>query len=64
MLPRELLTVSGVERAPGMAGVKLELSRQSVELSAFVVQLGAPNDHSVEVKARLLLEAGPSPPMK
>jgi hypothetical protein len=64
VLAKELLTVSGVERAPGTAGVKLEPSMQSVVLSAFVTQLGVPNDHSVEVKARLLLEAGLSPALK
>jgi len=48
VLPAELLTVSGEERTPGTAGVKLEVSRQSEVLSAFVAQEGVPSDHSVE----------------
>ena len=49
LLPAELLTVSGVERAPETAGVKLEVSRQSVVVSTFGVQAGVPNVHSLDV---------------
>ena len=51
VLARELVTVRGVERAPGTDGVKLDVSRQSVVVSVLVKQLGVPNDHSVEANA-------------
>ena len=46
-----LLRVSGVERVPGMAGVKLDAMRQSTVVSALVVQAGVPSCHSLPVKA-------------
>src|ERR1700722_11540062 len=55
-----LVTVSGVDRAPGTAGVKPEVSRQSDVESEFVVQVGVESDHSVELIARPFVAASVS----
>src|ERR1700722_3458886 len=59
-LPWALVTASGVERAPGTAGVKLEVSRQSAVESEFVVQAGVESNHSVELNARPFVAASVS----
>src|ERR1700733_8575430 len=55
-----LVTVSGVDRAPGTAGVKLEVSRQSEVESEFVAQTGVESDHSLELIARPFVAASVS----
>src|SRR5580698_5868809 len=64
VLPSELLTASGVERAPGTAGVKPEESRQSEVESELAMQAGVVSDHSGEEYARPLEPASVSPGMK
>ena len=62
--PSVLLTVSGDERAPGTAGVNLEVSRQSVVVSELVVHAGVPSDHSLDASANAFVAAWLSAGMK
>src|SRR5580692_2990825 len=64
VLPFTLFTVSGVERAPGTAGVNPEASRQSAVESAFMVQAGVLSDHSLELATSPFVEARLSPGAK